>query len=640
MTTVVEVCLVNRPRWGVSYSPLEELVGKEATGGGPRVKDKAVVEEVRRRNDIVEVISEYVALKKRGRDYLGLCPFHHEKTPSFHVSPDKGLFYCFGCQAGGNVFTFIQKRENLTFSEALKLLADRTGISLEDEGDLEARRRRQETEQAFRAIDLAGRYFIRELSGSEGRTARDYLDRRGIRAETAQTFGLGLAPDSWDRLTRGMQRQGFRPEFLARLGLVAPREGRSGFYDRFRGRLMFPISDIRGRVVGFGGRALTDGQQPKYLNSPESQFFNKGHLLYGLHLAKDAIRSGGRAIIVEGYMDAIACHQAGIANVVASMGTALTVEQGRLLQQQTSEVTIAYDSDLAGAAATVKGMELLAGLGCRVRILRLEGGKDPDEYLQSFGSEAFLRQLESAETLNEYKLRLALGEPWAEPRTPEEKADAIKRVIPVLASIPDAVERGEYLKKVAALVVVKEDTVLQELKRTYRPRAAGSLRDRSGNSWHNNRDNRPESRPQATEISTFGGTKAERDLIAACLERPELIEVVGVRVRLEWFTDPTLAELASGLFSQGGGPGSINSDLQPFAITLLKELRAGFENEPVNPERLARRAEDCIRIMDEHRMVRRKAELETLFAESRKSGLDIPREVLKEYREIARKTNA
>ncbi len=606
------------------------------------MKDKALVEEVRRRNDIVEVISEYVALKKRGQDYLGLCPFHHEKTPSFHVSPDKGLFYCFGCQAGGNVFTFIQKRENLSFPEALKLLAGRVGVSLDDEEDPEARRRRQETEEAYRAIELAQRYFVRELDSPEGKGARDYLERRGIKPETAMTFGLGFAPDSWDRLTRGMQRQGFQPDFLARLGLVASREGRSGHYDRFRGRLMFPIGDIRGRIVGFGGRALTEGQGPKYLNSPESQFFNKGHLLYVLHLAKDAIRAKERAIIVEGYMDAIACHQAGIHNVVASMGTALTVEQGRLLRQQTAEVTIAYDSDLAGASATIRGMELLASLGCRVRILRLEGGKDPDEYIKAFGAEDFARQLESAGTLNEYKLRLALGETRAGPRTPEEKADVVRRAIPVLASITDAVERGEYLKKVAALAGVKEDTVLQELKRTYRQRAPGSHRDRFGNTWHNSRDNRPESSPQpGTAVATrpAGGTRAERNLLALCLEKPELIETIRSKVDFKSFSDHELARLASILLD-GGGPGSIEDEQQPLAIALLKELRASFENEPLNPERAARCANDCVRVLNEHTMVRRMAELERQIEDFEKSGRVIPVETLKEYQELARKTKA
>lgn len=604
------------------------------------MRDKALIEEVRRRSDIVEVISEYVALNKRGRDYLGLCPFHHEKTPSFHVSPDKGLFYCFGCQAGGNVFTFLQKQENLTFFEALKLLADRAGILLSEQENPEARNRRLESERAYRALEITAGYFARVMAAPRGKLAREYLGQRGVSPETAELFGLGYAPETWDRLIQGLQRQGFRPEFLARLGLMTSKDGYN-YYGRFRNRLMFPIHDLRGRIVGFGGRALADGQQPKYLNSPESSFFNKGRLLYGLHLARDAIRSQGRAVIVEGYMDAIACHQAGIRNVVASMGTALTVEQGRLLQQQASEITMAYDSDQAGAAATLKGIELLYGLGCRVRVLRLEGGKDPDEYIKSYGVAEFARCLESAETLTDYKLRLVLGEPPDRPSfrtmTPQEKADAIRGVVPVLASIPDAVERGEYLKKIAAAVEVKEDAILQELKKSFRSGLSGSLRDRSANSWNNKRDYHQD--VQET-LAAPKGTKAERDLLAVCLERPDLIPLVRDGIELEWFTEPSLARLAADLLAEGADPGTIDPEQQPLAISLLKELRISSGNEPLNLERLGRRAEDCITVLSRHKLVRRMAEIEKLIAEFEKNGRVIPPEILKEHQELARRIHA
>jgi len=324
-----------------------------------------VIEEVRLRNDIVEVVSGYVKLERKGRSYWGLCPFHSEKTPSFSVEPNKQFFYCFGCNKGGSVIQFIMNIENLEFVDALKLLAERAGITLPESEDPKERERAQRRKRILELNRLAARFYFNNLVGENGLEARNYLQRRGLTEKTVRKFGLGYSPTGWDELTRMLLENKFPEDLLLDSGLSI--RAKSGeLIDRFRGRIMFPIFDIRGNIIGFGGRVL-DGSMPKYMNSPDTPLYNKSRELYGLNYAR--MSSSKKLLIVEGYMDVISLHQAGIDYAVASLGTALTKMQGWILKKYSEEVIIAYDSDAAGQAATLRGLEILEEAGCNVKVL-------------------------------------------------------------------------------------------------------------------------------------------------------------------------------------------------------------------------------------------------------------------------------
>lgn len=608
--------------------------------------DRAVIDEVRQRTDIVQVVSEYVALKKRGKDYWGLCPFHHETTPSFHVLPDKQLFYCFGCQKGGTVFTFLQLRENLSFPEALRMLAERAGVALDEHDNPAAAQRRRQASLAQEALQLAARFFQYHLQqGTGAAEARRYLAGRGLSDASIQQFGLGYAPNSWDALQRALTRRGIRPEVLVQLGLIVSREGRGGYYDRFRHRIMFPIWDVRGRVIGFGGRALDAGQQPKYLNSPESAWFSKGRHLYGLHLAKEAMRQADQAIIVEGYMDAIACHQAGLGNVVASMGTALTAEQGRLLLQQTKNVVIAFDADAAGANATLRGLDILAGLGCRLRVLRLDPGagqtaKDPDEFLKAHGADAFRQALDAAPSLVDYRLQVARA--GVDPATPQGKSDIVRRSLEVLVAIPDAVERDAYAQRLAETLQIRLDVILQELRRFRRNQHKPPAHN-GGKSWHNTTvvDSASPSINLPQTSLPPNVVRAQRDLVALMLQKPQWITATRAQVPLEWFQAPGLAPIVERLYAAGEAPtdgagiDQLATELAAAgadeALRTLSEL-VSCGTLPEEVPRLQHHASDCIKILRKHTMVQRIRDLERTIAELEQQGRDPTEMALELYR--------
>jgi DNA primase len=350
--------------------------------------------------DIVELVSETVKLRRAGRNWVGLCPFHEEKTPSFNVTPDRGLFYCHGCHASGDVFTYLMRREGCDFPEAVERLAARAGVRLPERRGPNPRLQSQRDRLA-RVLDDASAFFREHLPA-----AAAYLSRRGVSEETARRFGLGFAPPEWDALLRALTRRGHEPQTLAEAGLVAARPAGDGYYDRFRGRLMFPIHDERGALVAFGGRALGE-DHPKYLNSPETPLFSKRRTWYGLHLAREAIRREGRAIVTEGYMDVVTAHQHGFTAAVASLGTSLSAEQAGALARHAEEVFIAYDADSAGQAATWRGLGILQETDLRVRVVSLPAGRDPDELLRREGAEAFRTALESALPLVEYVAKRA-----------------------------------------------------------------------------------------------------------------------------------------------------------------------------------------------------------------------------------------
>lgn len=420
------------------------------------------LEEIKARTDIVELISQYVDLKPSGRNFRALCPFHEEKTPSFTVSPEKGIFHCFGCGVGGNIFTFVMRIERLTFPEAVAFLAERCGLPLPSSFQKE-KTSLGERERLLRLLEAANRYYracLKSDKGEETLQAREYLLRkRGLREETLATFSLGFCPSPGKGSIAFLLKEGFSGQEILRAGIgVVTKRGE--LLDRFRGRITFALQDVQGRIIGFAGRILGEGE-PKYVNSPESPLFTKGHHLYGLFAGKEAIAKSRSAILVEGYMDCLALFEHGIHNCVASMGTSLTREQAGLLKRYADRVVLCYDADQAGEMATARGLHILYERGFHVDIVTLPSPYDPDSFVREKGKEAFLALLEKAPSFFEYSLELLLKTHGY--TSLESKARVLRGMVPLLAATKDPVERALRVRRVAEAVGVAEDVVLRVL---------------------------------------------------------------------------------------------------------------------------------------------------------------------------------
>ncbi|AGC68367.1 DNA primase DnaG [Thermoclostridium stercorarium subsp. stercorarium DSM 8532] len=418
-----------------------------------------IIEEVRLSNDLVEVVSEYIRLEKKGGGYFGLCPFHKEKTPSFHVEPVRQFYYCFGCNQGGNVFHFIMNIENVSFPDAVKMLADRAGIVLPEPDDKEEQQKIRLRKKILEANKAAARFYFSCLASEKGKKALKYLYDRGLSNRIIKRFGLGYAPDEWSILSDYLLKEGFDEYVIIQSGLAI--KGRSGkLIDRFRGRVIFPIFDIRGNVVAFGGRVLDDSL-PKYINSPETPCYSKGRELFGLHLAKKS--SEKKLLIVEGYMDVISLHQAGIDFAVASLGTALTSMQGRLLKKYADEVILGYDSDNAGQKATERGIEVLNRIGCRVKVLQVPDGKDPDEFIRKNGPEKFKMLIDRAISLLEYKINVLKN--TYPPDNEEGRLNFLNGVADLLTEVENFMEREIIIRKISGTYGISEDALHAEVDR-------------------------------------------------------------------------------------------------------------------------------------------------------------------------------
>ena len=416
------------------------------------------VDKVRAAVDIVALVSESVPLKKAGRKYRGLCPFHPEKTPSFYLDDSKGLFYCFGCQAGGDAFRFVMMRENVEFLEAARILAKKLGVSVP-----EARPGRPSEREALLAAHRAAAEFYHQTlkTRPEARAAREYLATRGITAETIDRLELGFAPDTWDALKGRLVSKGFATALLVAGGLLSQKEGRSSTYDRFRNRLVFPIRGLTGDVVGLGGRIIGKGE-PKYLNSAETAIYNKRDHLFGLDMTRQGIRDTGEAVVVEGYFDFATLFQAGVSNVVATLGTAFAEEQVALLRRFTEKVVINYDPDTAGASATRRSIDLLLSQGFKVRVLQLEGGLDPDDFVRKRSVETYRERLAEAPRYFEYLVaRAAAGKDLSDY---EAKSAVVKEVLPVIAQVPDRIERSGQINALAEKLGIDDALMLAEIR--------------------------------------------------------------------------------------------------------------------------------------------------------------------------------
>ena len=403
-----------------------------------------LIEEIRSRNDIVDVISGYVKLQKKGSSYFGLCPFHNEKSPSFSVSGQKQMYYCFGCGAGGNVFTFLMEYENYSFQDAVKVLAQRAGVQLPQEEETPQQKKEASLRQRLLDIHkLAARYFYYQLTQPQGRQAMEYLSGRKLTHDTIVKFGLGYSNKFRDDLYRYLRSQGYDDYILKESGLITLDEKHGGS-DKFWNRVMFPIMDINNRVIGFGGRVLGDGN-PKYLNSPETKLFDKSRNLYGLNLARRSRRPN--MIICEGYMDVISMHQAGFDNAVASLGTAFTSPQASLLKRYTDEVLLAYDSDGAGVKAALRAIPMLRDAGLRSRVIDMKPYKDPDEFIKNLGTEAFEERIAGA--MNSFMFEISVLEKNYDLNDPEGKTGFFNETARKLLEFDQALERKNYIEAVA-----------------------------------------------------------------------------------------------------------------------------------------------------------------------------------------------
>lgn len=403
-----------------------------------------VIEEIRMKNDIVDVVSGYVKLQKKGSSYFGLCPFHNEKSPSFSVSPGKQIYYCFGCGAGGNVISFVMQYENYTFQEAVKFLAKKAGIQLpEAEYSEETRKKENKRARLLQVNKEAATYFFHQLRSENGRAGWQYLKKRELSDETIRKFGLGFANMTSNDLVKFLKSKGYEDEVIRDAGLATFDE-KFGFHDKFWNRVMFPIQDINHRVIGFGGRVMGDGK-PKYLNSPETPVFDKSRNLYGLNIARTARKN--QIILCEGYMDVITMHQAGFSQAVASLGTAFTEGQASLLKRYTDEVILSYDSDGAGVTAALRAISILKEAGMTGRVLNLEPYKDPDEFIKNCGQEAFQKRLDGAENTFFFEIRMQQKD--YNMQDPESKTKFYREIARKLCGFPEEVERENYIQAVA-----------------------------------------------------------------------------------------------------------------------------------------------------------------------------------------------
>jgi DNA primase len=463
------------------------------------------IDEVVSRNDIVDVVGEYVVLKPSGRGYFGLCPFHNEKTASFHVSPERQIYHCFGCGEGGNVVSFIMGLERMEFVEAMKHLAERAGVPLPDNTDTQDyQRQKDERQQLYEMNKECARYFHQKLFEDEGKAALAYLTSRGLDMRIIRSFGLGYAPDRWESAREYLKTKGYNDKQMLTAGITIENTEKGRIYDRFRNRVIFPIINPRGQVLGFGGRVMDDSL-PKYLNSSDSPTFNKSFNLFGLNLAAK-VRPLEYLIIVEGYMDVIALHQFGFSQAAASLGTSLTTEQAKLMRRYASDVYIAYDGDAAGQKAALRALDILKEAGCRVRVMQFPNNLDPDEILKQYGPEYFRKLMDRSLSLVDYQLA-RLREKY-DLGTTEGKVDFATEAANVLAKVDNLIEQDAHIQELESLLGIKSRAIHDQISRI---QAAGQEQNRlQRNINGNNRNTKDKTNPRILQSSY---SKAEAHLV-------------------------------------------------------------------------------------------------------------------------------
>ena len=500
-----------------------------------------LIEEVRSRNDIVDVIGGYVRLKKKGSTYFGLCPFHNEKTGSFSVSPNKQMYYCFGCGAGGNVFTFLMQYENFTFGEAMQSLADRVGIELPKQEMTSAQRR--EADRRTRLLEInkeAAKYFYMLLRSPRGQKAYQYFKKRELSDETMQKFGLGYSDQYSDDLYRYLRKKGYDDDILKDSGLITIDEVRGG-HDKFWNRAMFPIMDVHNRVIGFGGRVMGDGE-PKYLNSPETRIFDKSRNLYGLNIARTTRKN--QLLLCEGYMDVIALHQAGFDNAVASLGTALTSGHANLLKRYTKEVYLTYDSDGAGVKAALRAIPILKEVGIVTKVINMRPYKDPDEFIKALGAEEYQKRIDDAE--NSFLFEIRIMQENYDMNDPESKTAFYNEIAQKLLGFSEELERNNYIEAVAEKYQIGFDN-LRKLVNNLAVKG-GIVREHTPLKSGINENKKKED----------GMKQSQKLLLTWLIEDTRLFGAIKGLITAEDFTEELYHRVATELFAQFEADGSVN----------------------------------------------------------------------------------
>ena len=552
----------------------------------------AFIDELTARNPIEDVVGHYVNLKRSGSNMFGLCPFHGEKTASFSVAPDKGIYYCFGCHKGGGVINFQMEIEGLSYPDAVRSLAQRVGMQVPDDEQYQSRYRQQERLWALHKE--AARFFHSQLYAPVGRAALEYALGRGMSKSILTTFGVGYAPDSWDSLVKAMRAKGYTNEELKESGLVTVSQKNGNIFDRFRDRLMFPIIDVRGNVIGFGGRIIkNDPNAAKYLNSPETIIFNKRKNLFGVNLAKKS--KAGSLILVEGNIDVVALHQYGFDNAIASLGTSLTEEQAALMTRYAEQVILIYDGDKAGQNATQRAIPILEKAGLQVKVLQLKDAKDPDEFLKKFGADKFKLLLEGSSNRVEYQLN-AIARKY-DIREDDQKVKFINEAAEFISTLPNAVQREVYGNRVAEAAKISYDALKLEVNKAFKRRMARERKKQEKIDLAPAQALQPKSR--SIRYDNVKSAIAEETVIAMVLRDPALLDSAK-QLRPEEFSSSLLGNVY-GQLQQRHGMGlevslAVLSDL---SVDEMSHVTAVFQRQqgPVNEQALS----DCIRtIKAEH----------------------------------------
>jgi DNA primase len=579
-----------------------------------------IINRVRDSVDIVDLVSGYVSLKKTGKNHTGLCPFHAEKTPSFSVNPDKQIFHCFGCGAGGDAFKFLEIQEGLNFPEAVRKLAARAGITLPADSKFRGPDKKTEDDRKvlLTIVADAAEYYRRELDGPAGNEARAYLGKRGVSDKVAADFSLGYSRPEWDGLLKHLKQKGFAPGQIERAGLIVRRSEGEGHYDRFRGRLMFPIRDISGNVIAFGGRVMDDSL-PKYLNSSETPLYSKSNTLYCLDAAKEAGRRQGYFIIVEGYLDALACHQYGVRNAVATLGTALTEGHLRLMRRFADKLVLIFDPDPAGVKASLRGFDLFVASGMKVNVVSLPDNDDPDTFLQKHGQEAFSARLRESVKFMDFVLGQVVNSSPA--ASIDDKVAKAGEMLGFIARLPSGIERDYYLKKTAEALDLDEAVLRQEMPKQARGQAHHAGAGKAPETSHGHR-------PKAEEI-----------LVHLMLKDEGLARSLKDQLQPEDFSDPLLRRAAERIFAVLGAGGR----LDPRALFLegdgeLNSLITHYsvlDMEYEDPQKHCRDCVDLIKKRDPERKM--KALVKAIQeAEAQGDGAGLAR-LIEEQKELSRR---
>jgi DNA primase len=531
------------------------------------------VERVKDAADMIEIVSAYTDVRRSGERHTGLCPFHEERTPSFSVDPREKLYYCFGCEAGGDVFRFVQEKEGLGFAEAVETLADRYGVELEREReDPQAEEARKRRARLGEVLERTAQFYVHYLwESTEAAKARDYLASRGLEEEVLRAFGVGYAPSAWDQVLARGQRAGFGVAELSAAGLVQKGK-QGGHYDRFRARIMFPVRDARGRVQGFGARALRPDSKPKYLNSPEGELYRKGRTLYGIDRARGAIAKAGRAVVMEGYMDVLAAHQAQIEEAVAVMGTAITPEQLQQLSGYAEEAVLALDADRAGRAAMLRAQGVAGSRRLRLRVAAMPAGEDPADMLEAGQAERVRELIEQAAELPEFHVRVALDE--ADLGSPAGRDRALDEVVPVLAAMGESISRDELARVVADRLNADPGLVLRRVAgaggRSARPAPATEQADRGG----------PSPAPAGPPRPLSARERREQALLAMCIASKQEGREFLERLTPDHLSSPAVGRARDWLAEHLDDPMSGLPREDEELVSLITQLVMKAEREP------------------------------------------------------------